>query len=434
MKKGKSFNKEEDEKKQKNWEKKAAEKVKKQIINEGDFIWIKDVLYAGKRGSVKAVRGVPGLDRIRICLENNGKMIEIKRTDAVLLSEEELKENPYRGVESENEGPSSQTFFGLKPQGDERGSERGGERGGEKNSGRGSERDSGRKEGGESKDDVRGDRNENKNRNEGGNGNEIGGGKRSRETYDNNNNERNNHNNSRNDNYDRDEERRDGKHKHKDKDRERDRDRDRDRDQGRSSGKGSERDRSRDRSRDRGGDRGSERGREDDRGKEKYRDKEGERKRDTDRGDDKKKDRENDREKDRDNGRGSEKESKGREKESRGREREDANSWLMSGIRVRIIQNKSSSYLLKGSVIDVPTRGVGTIKLDGGKIIEGIKEKYLETVLPPLGGICSVVCGEYKGQNARLLEKKSDEGMAFIELEEDLEGVLVPMGHIASRM
>ena len=109
-------------------------------------------------------------------------------------------------------------------------------------------------------------------------------------------------------------------------------------------------------------------------------------------------------------------------------------SWLMTGIRVRLISKKSSSYLMKGSVIDVPTKSVGTIRLDGGKIVEGVKEKYLETVLPPIGGICSVLYGQYRGQNARLIEKRKEEGLAFIQLEDDLEGVLLSMDAIASRM
>ena len=94
---------------------KKRQKIRKQLIIEGDYVWIKDVRYAGERGSVVAVRGVPGLDRIRICLESNGKNIEIKRTDAILLSEEELVENPYVGVLPEKTEIVNQTFFGLKP-------------------------------------------------------------------------------------------------------------------------------------------------------------------------------------------------------------------------------------------------------------------------------------------------------------------------------
>ena len=108
------------EKNKKVWEKQAKER-KKQVINEDDLVMLLDVNYAGKRGSVVAVRGVPGLDRIRICLESNGKSVEIKRTDAVLLSAGDLLENPYNGVKAQNieNGP---TFFGLKPKsGDDKG-------------------------------------------------------------------------------------------------------------------------------------------------------------------------------------------------------------------------------------------------------------------------------------------------------------------------
>ena len=68
------------------------------------------------------------------------------------------------------------------------------------------------------------------------------------------------------------------------------------------------------------------------------------------------------------------------------------------------------------------------------KIVEGIKEEYLETVLPPIGGLCTVLSGTYRGQSAVLIEKRKEEGLAFIQLEDDLEGVLLSMDHIASRM
>jgi hypothetical protein len=37
-----------------------------QVLAEGDIVWLKDPVYAGRRASVVAIRGVPGLDRIRV--------------------------------------------------------------------------------------------------------------------------------------------------------------------------------------------------------------------------------------------------------------------------------------------------------------------------------------------------------------------------------
>jgi hypothetical protein len=47
------------------WAKKAEEKLKKQQLAETDIVWLRDPQHAGKRAIVMAVRGVPGLDRIR---------------------------------------------------------------------------------------------------------------------------------------------------------------------------------------------------------------------------------------------------------------------------------------------------------------------------------------------------------------------------------
>ena len=63
-----------------------------------------------------------------------------------------------------------------------------------------------------------------------------------------------------------------------------------------------------------------------------------------------------------------------------------------------------------------------------------MKEKYLETVLPGIGGLCTVLVGTYIGQSGVLIEKQPHERMALLQLEEDLEIILISMSHIASRM
>ena len=341
-------------------------------------------MYAGKRGSVIAVRGVPGLDRIRICLESNGKNIEIKRTDAVLLSENELLENPYIGVISEKTEIVNQVFFGLKSK--ENGNNDKYEKAEDKvkNGYERSERSTD-----EDRKNYRNNNDERRKRNI----DDVSHDKNYQSNnYNSDNNDKNNIN-SENNHYDDEYQRYDKK--------------------GRT---------------------GNDRIREKDRRNDRENENENDRKRSKDkkREEDKDKEREREREKEIEMTRDREKE---REKE---KEKDDKlklkPSWLMTGIRIRIISKKSSSYLLKGSIIDVPSKSVGTIRLDGGKIIEGLKEKYLETVLPPIGGICSVLYGEYKGQNARLIEKRKDEGLAFIQLEDDLQGVLISMDAIASRM
>jgi hypothetical protein len=70
-------------------------KLANQKVHVDDKIWLRDARYGGQRAEVLATKGVPGLDKIRVRLESDGSVIEVRRTDAVLLSKEELAENPY---------------------------------------------------------------------------------------------------------------------------------------------------------------------------------------------------------------------------------------------------------------------------------------------------------------------------------------------------
>ena len=56
----------------------------------------------------------------------------------------------------------------------------------------------------------------------------------------------------------------------------------------------------------------------------------------------------------------------------------------------------------------------------------------METVLPVIGGSCTVLRGTYKGESAILLEKRKDNSLVFIQLKDDLEGVLLSMDDIAA--
>lgn len=112
------------------------------------------------------------------------------------------------------------------------------------------------------------------------------------------------------------------------------------------------------------------------------------------------------------------------------------NFWLIKNIRVRIISKKlkEGSYLQKGTVIHVNSSGLASVRIDDGSVIEDIKEKYLETVLPSIGGTCIVLSGNYKGLSATLLEKKKVEETALIQLLDNSKEVSVPMDIIAAKM
>ena len=65
---------------------------------------------------------------------------------------------------------------------------------------------------------------------------------------------------------------------------------------------------------------------------------------------------------------------------------------------------------------------LATIKLDhGGKVLEKVKEKDVETIVPSTPGtLCMVVHGRDKGLMGSVVERRSDEGKVVLQMQEDL--------------
>eukprot|EP01038_Epipyxis_sp_PR26KG_P016339 gene16339-22260_t len=260
---------------EKEWKEKANKKINNQILKEHDLVWLRDPQYVGKRGEIIKTRGVAGLDKIQVELEESGIVVDINRKQVILLNEEELLLQPYlfpikNKENDEINNASDVKYFGLI-----------------------SEKEKIEKE------------NDSK--------------KRSREAIESKTNDSiNNIENNNNDN--------------------------------------------------------------------------------------------------------------------NKKIKVALKNWLHPGIRVKIISkhaNGSNSYLKKGSIIDVPGQGIASVKLDDGSFIESVKEKYLETVLPPIGGLCLILSGPHKGLISKLKEKYLDEDMALVECQDDLELVHIEMDGIA---
>ncbi|MCO5561985.1 hypothetical protein L7F22_015611 [Adiantum nelumboides] len=110
-------------------------------------------------------------------------------------------------------------------------------------------------------------------------------------------------------------------------------------------------------------------------------------------------------------------------------------SWLARDIRVRIINRKAYGdrlYLQKACVVDVVSPSLCDIQMDeGGKIIERVKQEYLETALPKRGGRVLVVGGKYRGQIGRLQERDSEKGIGFVQMEDDYKVHSLDLDHLA---
>lgn len=93
----------------------------------------------------------------------------------------------------------------------------------------------------------------------------------------------------------------------------------------------------------------------------------------------------------------------------------------------------ASLYLQKGAVIDIPTPGLATLRLDSGSYINEMKEKHLETVLPKIGESCILLIGPHKGQIANLVEKQKEKEVVIVELVDDLTILQMSMDAVAAQ-
>ena len=100
------------------WLIKAENKLNNQKLIEGDIVWLRVPEYAGLRGYIIKTQGVPGLNKVSIGLESSGKEVHIKRSDAVVLTKEELETKPFTYPEISiddqvNTKPPDVQYFGL---------------------------------------------------------------------------------------------------------------------------------------------------------------------------------------------------------------------------------------------------------------------------------------------------------------------------------
>ncbi|CAM9910351.1 unnamed protein product [Ectocarpus sp. 6 AP-2014] len=110
-------------------------------------------------------------------------------------------------------------------------------------------------------------------------------------------------------------------------------------------------------------------------------------------------------------------------------------AWLQANIRVRVIHKSyggGRAYLGKGRVVDVPRVGQATVRMDLGELVlEGVKERHLETVLPARGGKVIVVRGAEKGATGKLLAKNKEKETALVQVYEDLRAVTLSLDDVA---
>ena len=123
---------EKDIKAKEEWSRKAEERIRSQVLQVGDVVWLKSAEVIGQRARVEAIRcslneymtnyilncwycrGVAGLSKIRVSLEETGRMVEVSKSEVVLVTSEELKDKPYSADTTIIEtSPAPPQYFGL---------------------------------------------------------------------------------------------------------------------------------------------------------------------------------------------------------------------------------------------------------------------------------------------------------------------------------
>jgi len=108
--------------------------------------------------------------------------------------------------------------------------------------------------------------------------------------------------------------------------------------------------------------------------------------------------------------------------------KEDSSSgktWITPRILVKVVSKSFQNgkyYNKKVRILDVVGRDKCIIQLDNGSLVEGVKQRMLETVIPSAGGKVMVVEGRNKGRLGTLLERKKrgDDESAVVQMMGDL--------------
>jgi G patch domain/KOW motif-containing protein len=98
--------------------------------------------------------------------------------------------------------------------------------------------------------------------------------------------------------------------------------------------------------------------------------------------------------------------------------------WVRESIRVRVVDKRFARgqlYNKKGVVVDVSGVDSFSIKLDDdGKLYEGLRHAEVETALPKRGGTVLVLAGPHRMRRGTLLDRRTDEARADVQLAGDL--------------
>ncbi|XP_051499937.1 LOW QUALITY PROTEIN: G-patch domain and KOW motifs-containing protein [Apus apus] len=109
--------------------------------------------------------------------------------------------------------------------------------------------------------------------------------------------------------------------------------------------------------------------------------------------------------------------------------------WLRRDLRVRCIDrgvHGGRYYNCKMVIEDLLSSDTCVCRTDDGRLVEGLREAMLETVIPRgEGDRVMVVLGEHAGRVGRILEREPARSRALVQLEREEAGRVVPLDYDA---
>jgi len=94
--------------------------------------------------------------------------------------------------------------------------------------------------------------------------------------------------------------------------------------------------------------------------------------------------------------------------------------WAMPELRVRIVDKKFAKgryYKAKATVVDVAHVDHCTVRTDDGKLVDGLPQSMLETVVPKAeNGVVAILKGRHRGELGRILSRNREKNLAAVQM------------------
>ena len=101
--------------------------------------------------------------------------------------------------------------------------------------------------------------------------------------------------------------------------------------------------------------------------------------------------------------------------------------WLARGLRVRIVSERLAHgrlYNTKVRVVEVVQPTLCSVLTDAGKLVEGVKQRQLETLVPrDIGCTVMILTGPYRRTLGRLLERDSKRERVWVQPHDDSQPI-----------